>query len=72
MKNYNPNKDSSFLAHLDMNDLYSLAEMEPLSLCEFEWVEDISMSNEEFMNNYSNNYNNWRAYIKLPGLWHEK
>ena len=49
MKNYDENGESSFLEYLDANNLYDLAMSEPLPVNDFDWVEDRSKIDEDFI-----------------------
>ena len=42
MKNYNPEKPSSYIQYLDANNLYGWAMSQPLPTHGFEWVENIT------------------------------
>ena len=52
MKNYDKNKESSFLTHVDPNNLYGWAMSKKLPIDEFKWVYDLSMLTEYFIKNY--------------------
>ena len=52
MKNYDENEESSFLEYLDANNLYGWAMSEPLPVNGFNWMEDLSKINENFIKNY--------------------
>ena len=52
MKNYNKNKESSFLMYVDANNLYGWATSKKLPIDEFKWVDNISMFTEDFIKNY--------------------
>ena len=42
MKDYNKNKESSYLKYLDVNNLYAWAMSQKLPVYTFEWIEDTS------------------------------
>ena len=52
MKDYDENKDDSFLIYIDYNNLYGKAMPEKLPVDGFEWIEDISKIDEDFIKNY--------------------
>ena len=73
MKNYDKNKESSYVQYLDVNNLYGWAMSQKLPVNGFKWV-DTSEINEEFIKNY--NENNDKGYIleedvKYPKKLHD-
>ena len=52
MKNYDENEESSFLEYLDANNIYGWAMSEPLPVNGFDWMEDLSKIDEDFIKNY--------------------
>ena len=48
MKDYDKNKESSYLKHWDANTLYGWAMSQKLPVNNFEWIEDTSKFNEAF------------------------
>ena len=52
MKNYDKNKESSFLMYVDANNLYGWAMSKKLSVDGFKWGDDLSMFTEDFMKSY--------------------
>ena len=52
MKNYDKNKESSFLIYVDANNLYGGAMSKKLPVDEFKWAYDRSMFTEDFIKNY--------------------
>ena len=55
MKNYNKDEEESFLQYNDANNLYGFAMSEPISVDSFEWMEDLSKIDEDFIKNYDEN-----------------
>ena len=52
MKNYDKNKESSFLIHADANNLYGFAMRKKLPVGGCKWVDDLSIFTENFIKNY--------------------
>ena len=52
MKDYNKDEEESFLQYNDANNLYGFAMSEPLHVNGFDWVEDLSKIDENFIKNY--------------------
>ena len=52
MKNYDKNKESSFLIYDDANNLYGWSLCKKLPVGDFKWVDDLSMFTEDFIKNY--------------------
>ena len=55
MKDYDKNEESSFHEYFDANNLYGFAISEPLPVNGFEWMEDSSKIDEDFIKNYDEN-----------------
>ena len=55
MKDYNKDEEESFLQYNDANNLYGLAMSQPLPIDGFEWMEDLSKIDEDFIKNYDEN-----------------
>ena len=53
MKDYDENKESSYLRYLDVNNMYGCAMSQRLPENNFEWIEDTSQLNEDFIKNYN-------------------
>ena len=53
MKDYDKNKESSYLNYLDGNNLYGWAMSQKLKTFDFEWVEDTSQFNKVFIRSYN-------------------
>ena len=74
MKNYNKNKESSYIQYLDANNLYGWAMSQKLPVNGFKWVKDTSKIDEEFIKNYDED--NDKGYIlevdvKYPRKLHD-
>ena len=52
MKNYDKNKESSYIQYLDANNLYGWAMSQKLPVNGFKWVKHTSKVDEEFIKNY--------------------
>ena len=57
MKDYDENKDDSFLIYTDYNNLYGKAMSEKLPADGFEWIEDLSVTDEDFIKNCNEDSN---------------
>ena len=53
MKDYNKDEEESFLQYDDANNLYGFAMIQPLPVKVFDWVEDLSKTDEDFTKNYN-------------------
>ena len=49
MKNYDQNKESSFLMYVDANNLYGWAMSKNLPVDSFKWIDDLTMFTEYFI-----------------------
>ena len=52
MKNYDENKESSYIQYLDANNLYGWAMSQKLPVNNFNWVKNKSKIDEKFIKNY--------------------
>ena len=52
MKNFSENEESSFIEYLDANNLYGWEMSEPLPVNGFDWMENLSKIDEDFIKNY--------------------
>ena len=55
MRDYDKNKESSYIQDLDANNLYGKATTEKLPVRGFRWMTDISRMDEEFVRSYDKN-----------------
>ena len=55
MKNYDKNKEQSYIEYLDANNLYWWAMPQKSPGNGFKWVEDLSQFNEDFIKKYDEN-----------------
>ena len=53
MKDYDENRQYSYLKHWDVNNLYGWAMSQKLPVNKFEWVAETSQFNEYFIKNYN-------------------
>ena len=53
MKDYDKNKESSYLQNWDVNNLYGWGMSQKLPVNNFMWRKDTSQSNEDFIKNYN-------------------
>ena len=53
MKDYNKDEEESFLQYDDANNLYGFAMIQPLPVNGFDWVEDLSKMDEDFIKSYN-------------------
>ena len=55
MKNYDENKEPSYLMYLDANNLYGWAMSRKLPVNVFKWKTDMSIFDEVFIRHYDEN-----------------
>ena len=53
MKDYDKNKKSSYIQYWDVNNLYDRGMLQKLPVNNFEWLEDTSQFNEDFIKDYN-------------------
>ena len=51
-KNYDKNKESSYIQYLDANNLYGWAMSQKLPVNSFKWINDVTEIDEKFIKNY--------------------
>ena len=52
MKNYDKNKESSFLMYVDANNLYGWTMSKKLQVDDFKWVDDLTMFTKYFIKKF--------------------
>ena len=52
-KDYDKNKESSYLRYWDVNNSYGWAMSQKLPVNNFSWIKDTSRFNEDFIKNYN-------------------
>ena len=57
MKNYDKNKEPSYLKYWDVNNLYGWAMSQKLPVNDFKWIEETSQFNEGFVKIYNEDSN---------------
>ena len=53
MKDYDKNKESSYLKYWNVNNLYGWAMSQKLPVNTFEWIQETFQFNEDFIKNYN-------------------
>ena len=53
MKDYDKNKELSYIKYWNLNNLYGWAMSQKLPVNNFEWIKDTSQFNEDFIQNYN-------------------
>ena len=74
MKDYDKNKELSYLKYWDVNDLYGWAMSQKLPVHKFEWIEDTSQFNEDFIKNYNKEHDEGyflEVCVQYPEKLHE-
>ena len=73
MKNYNNNKESSYIQYLDANNLYGWEMSKKFPVNGFKWIDNKEI-NEEFIKNYNENDNKGYIFevdVKYPKRLHD-
>ena len=73
-KNYDKNKESSYIQYLDANNLYGCAMSQKLPVSGFKWINDVTEIDKKFIKNY--NEDSDKGYIleidiKYPRKLHD-
>ena len=74
MKNYDKNKESSYIQYLDANNLYGWAMSQKLPVNGFKWIKDVTVIDEEFIKNYDEDSDKGyilEADVKYPKKLHD-
>ena len=66
MKNYDKNKESSYIQYRDASNLYGWAMSQKLPVEGFKWKQNMSKFNEDFIKNYDEDSN--QGYILEVGV----
>ena len=71
MKDYDKNKESSYIKYWDVNNLYGWAMSQKLPVNNFEWIEDTSHFNKDFVKSY-NEESNEEYFLEVDVQYLEK
>ena len=74
MKNYDKNKESSYIQYLDANNLYGWAMSQKLPVNGFKWVKNTSKIDEKFIKNYDEDSEKGYIFevdVKYPRRLHD-
>ena len=74
MKNYDKNKEFSYIQYLDANNLYGWAMSQKLPVNGFKWVKNTSKIDEKFIKNYDEDSDKgyiFEVYVKYPRRLHD-
>ena len=74
MKDYVENKESAYLQYWDANNSYGWAMLQKLPGHNFQWTENISQLNEDFIKNYSEESDEGyflKVHVQNPEKLHE-
>ena len=71
MKDYNKNKELSYIQYLDLNNLYGLAMSQELPVNNSEWIENILQFNEDFIKN-NNEESDEGYFLEIDDQYLEK
>ena len=74
MKNYDKNKESSYIQYLDANKLYGWAMSQKLPVNYFKWVKKASKIDEKFIKNYDEDSDKGYVFevdVKYPRRLHD-
>ena len=74
MKNYDKNKESSYIQYLDANNLYGWAMSQKLPVNGFKWINDVTDIDQKFIKNYDEDSDKGyilEADVKYPRKLHD-
>ena len=74
MKNYDKNKESSYIQYLDANNLYGWAMSQKLPVNGFKWIEDVTEIDKKFIKNYDEDSDKGYIFevdVKYPEKLHD-
>ena len=74
MKDCSKDEEESFLQNDDANNLYGFAMIQPLPVDGFDWMEDLSKIDEDFIKNYDENNDKGHileADVEYPKYLHD-
>ena len=74
MKDYDKNKQSSYLQYWHVNNLYGWAMSQKLPVKSFEWIKDTSHFNKDFIKNYNEESDEgyfFEVVVQYPEKLHE-
>ena len=55
MKDFDKNKESSYIQYFDANNLYRWTMSQPLPVSDFKWIKNVSNFTSDFILNYDEN-----------------
>ena len=74
MKDYDKNKESSYIQYLDANNLYGWVMSQKLPVNDFKWINNISKINEKFIKNYDEDIEKGYIFevdVNYPKILHD-
>ena len=74
IKNYDENKESSFLIYDDAHNLHRFAMCKKLPVSNFKWIDDLSIFTEDFIKNYDEDSDigyNLEVDVEYPKSFHK-
>ena len=65
MKDYDEDKESSYLQFWDLNNLYGWAILQNLPVNNFEWIKDTTQLNKDFIKKNFNKKSNEESFLEV-------